>query len=88
MRPIAEQVLKGGVPAVREAVAEQNKKAKAENRPEAPVDQVVALAEAMLPALRTAEWRDRAEAALADLDELDLRDLRSVVVAADNVTRR
>ena len=87
MRPIAEQVLKGGVPAVREAVAEQNKQAKAENRPEAPVDQVVALAEAMLPALRTAEWRDRAEAALADLDELDLRDLRSVVVAADNVTR-
>ena len=27
MRPIAEQVLKGGVPAVREAVAEQNKAA-------------------------------------------------------------
>jgi hypothetical protein len=30
-----------------------------------------------------AEWRDRADAALADVDELDLRDLRQVVVAAD-----
>ena len=87
MRPIAEQVLRGGVPAVREAVAQQNAQASTENRPEVPVDQVVALAEAMLPALRTAEWKDRAQAALADLEELDLRDLRSVVVAADNVTR-
>jgi hypothetical protein len=30
---------------------------------------------------------DRAEAALADLEELDLRDLRSVIVAADGVAR-
>jgi hypothetical protein len=45
------------------------------------------LAEQLLPALRTAEWLDRAEAALADIDELDLRDLRSVVVAADDSAR-
>ena len=33
--------------------------------------------------MRTAEWRDRAEAAQRDLDVIDLRDLRSVVSAAD-----
>jgi hypothetical protein len=36
-----------------------------------------------MPSLRSAEWRDKAEAALAELSELDLRDLRSVVVASD-----
>ena len=86
-RPIAEQVLRGGVPAVREAIAKQNEQARAENRPEIPSDQLVALAERMLPKLRAAEWLDKADAALADLDELDLRDLRSVVVAADGNTR-
>ena len=86
-RPIAEQVLRGGVPAVREAIAKQNEEAKAENRPEIPSDQLVALAEQLLPGLRAAEWSDRAEAALKDLDELDLRDLRSVIVAADGVAR-
>ena len=41
-RAIAEQVLRTGVPGVRESVIEQNLKAKSENRPEQPVDQVVA----------------------------------------------
>jgi hypothetical protein len=86
-RPIAEQVLRGGVPAVREAIAKQNEQARAENRPEIPSEQLVALAERLLPKLRAAEWRDKADAALADLDELDLRDLRSVVVAADGNAR-
>src|SRR5690606_299357 len=86
-RPIAEQVLRGGVPAVREAIEEQNRKAREENRPEMPAEQVVAMAEQMLPRLRAAEWLDRAQAALADLDRLDLRDLRSVVVAADTGAR-
>ncbi len=86
-RPIAEQVLRGGIPAVREAIAKQNEQARAENRPEVPDAQLVALAEQLLPQLRAAEWRDRAEAAVRDLDELDLRDLRSVVVAADGTAR-
>lgn len=86
-RPVAEQVLRGGVPAVREQAHKQNEQARKENRPEIPVDQVVAMAEQLLPRLRTAEWRDRAETALRDLEELDLRDLRSVVVAADNAAR-
>lgn len=80
---IAEQVLRGGVPAVRQAVDKMNEEARAAGRPEVKPDALLAVAERLLPALRTAEWRDRAEAAVADLDELDLRDLRSVVVAAD-----
>ncbi|MCY4164330.1 MAG: hypothetical protein OXE93_09005, partial [bacterium] len=37
----------------------------------------------LLPQMRAAEWRDRVDAALAGFDGLDLRDLRSVVVAAE-----
>lgn len=85
-RPIAEQVLRGGVPAVREAIAKQNEQARAENRPEVSGDELVAMAEKHLPKLRAAEWLDKADAALADIDQLDLRDLRSVVVAADGNT--
>ena len=80
---IAEQVLRGGVPAVRQAVDKMNEEARAEGRPEVKPDALLTVAERLLPALRAAEWRDRAEAAVADLGELDLRDLRSVVVAAD-----
>lgn len=86
-RPIAEQVLRGGIPAVRDAIAQQNAQAKKDNQPEIPADQLVDLAEKLLPALRAAEWRDRADAVVADLDTLDLRDLRSVIVAADGVAR-
>ncbi|MBT8240723.1 MAG: hypothetical protein KJN63_05805, partial [Acidimicrobiia bacterium] len=75
-RPIAEQLLKGGLPAVRTAVKDDpNAKA------------IIAIAEGLQPKLSTAEWRDRAEAALADIDKLDLRDLRQVVVAADKGAR-
>jgi hypothetical protein len=86
-QPVAEQVLKGGIPAVRAAVAKQNEQARAEGKPEVKADQLVDLAEKLLPRLRVAEWRDRAEAALGDLDELDLRDLRSVIVAAEGSAR-
>jgi hypothetical protein len=86
-RPVAEQVLRGGIPAVRQGIEKQNETARAEGRPEVKADALVTLAEQLLPALRTAEWLDRAEAALADIDELDLRDLRSVVVAADDSAR-
>ena len=88
-RAVAEQVLRGGVPAVREALKEQNEKLKADGQPPIKSEGVVSLAEDLLPRLRVAEWLDRAEAALADLDELDLRDLRSVVAASgDSVVAR
>jgi hypothetical protein len=83
-RPVAERVLQGGIPAVRQAVKEQNERLAAEGREQIPADNLLAMAEQLLPKLRVAEWRDRADAALRDLDELDLRDLRSVVAAADD----
>ena len=55
----------------------------AEGRPVPNTDQLVAMAESLLPRLKAAEWRDRAEAADKDVDEISLRDLRSVVAGAD-----
>ena len=85
-RPIAERALQGGIPAVRQAVNEQNARLKSEGKPEVPAAGLLSLAEQLLPKLRVAEWLDRADAALRDLDELDLRDLRSVVAAAEDPT--
>lgn len=48
-----------------------------------PADDFLSAAGKLLPRMRAAEWRDRADAALAGIDEIDLRDLRSVVVAAE-----
>ena len=87
-RPIAEQVLRGGVPVVRKAIEEENAKALADGRPEVKADALVALAEDLLPRLRAAEWLDRAEAAAADADAISLRDLRSVVISSDAAARQ
>lgn len=84
---IAEQVLRGGVPAVRQAVEKQNEQARAQGQPEVKAEPLLAIAERLLPRLRAAEWQDRAEAALASVDEVDLRDLRSVVVAAETAAK-
>jgi hypothetical protein len=86
-RPIAEQVLAGDIPAVRQAIEKENTTRVAAGQPTVNSEELLALAEKLRPRLRTAEWRDRAESALAAVDELDLRDLRSVVVAADNAAR-
>ena len=83
-RPIAEKALQGGIPAVRQAVNEQNAALRAEGKDEVPAAGLLKMAEELLPRLRVAEWLDRADAAKADLDELDLRDLRSVVASADD----
>ncbi|MEZ5381220.1 MAG: hypothetical protein R2754_05425 [Microthrixaceae bacterium] len=82
-RPVADQLVAGGLPAVRSAIDEQNKTNKAEGRPEVKPGPLIGLAEQLQEQLRVAEWLDRAEAALAQVDEVDLRDLRSVVVAGD-----
>lgn len=84
-RAIAEKVIVGGVPAVRAAIQEQNKTAASEGREQIPADGLVAIAEQLLPRLRVAEWRDRAESAEKILDDIDLRDLRSIVVTADTL---
>lgn len=82
-KAIAEQVLRGGIPAVRQAIDKQNEENRAAGQTEINAAPLIAIAEDLSPRLRSAEWQDRAEGALADLEELDLRDLRSVVVAAD-----
>ena len=81
---IAEQLLIGGIPAVRQAVEKQNEQARLAGGRELAADPLLAIAERLLPDLRAAEWLDKAEAAIRDLAELDLRDLRSVVVAAES----
>ena len=84
---IAEQLCKGGVPSVRQALDEQNAAARAEGKPEVPTTTVLGLAEELAPKVRVAEWLDRAEAAVTDVDQIALRDLRAVVTAADDVAR-
>ncbi|MEA2715908.1 MAG: hypothetical protein QOI99_225, partial [Actinomycetota bacterium] len=82
-KAVAEQILRGGIPAVRQAVEEQNAKAREVGGPEINSDALLAVAEELVPALRAAEWRDRAEAAVAIVDEISVRDLRAVVSGAD-----
>ena len=86
-RPLAKEVLKGGVPGVRQTIERLNETAASESRPPIDTERLVGLAERLLPHLRGAEWRDRAEAAIAQVDEVDLGDLRSVVNAADTWAR-
>lgn len=86
-RPVAEQLLRGGIPAVRAAIAEQNAQAAASGQPEVPAGPLLTMAEQLHPRLRDAEWADRAEAAARIIDEVDLRDLRSVVVAGETSAR-
>jgi hypothetical protein len=78
-RPIAEQLLQGGIPSVRQAIEKQNEALQA--------DQLLRVAEELRQRAAAAVWRDRAEAAIAAVDELDLRDLRSVVNAASDAGR-
>lgn len=82
-QPIAEHLLRGGIPAVRTALHLEREKAEAEGRPAPNSEALLALAEELLPRLRAAEWRDRAEAAVAAIDDISMRDLRSVVAGAD-----
>jgi hypothetical protein len=86
-RPIAEQLLVGGIPSVRQAIDKQNAELKAEGRPEVKPDALLRVAEELRPRALAAVWRDRAEAAAAVIDDLDLRDLRSVVNAAGDAGR-
>src|SRR4051794_4654211 len=86
-RPIAEQLLRGGIPAVRSAIDAEQTKAKEEGRPEVNSAAILAIAEDLLPKMKSAEWHDRAEAASRAVDDISLRDLRAVVAGADAAAR-
>jgi hypothetical protein len=86
-RRVAEQLMTGGINAVRQSVDAQSRAAQAEGKE--PIDQtpILTLADDLLPQIAAAEWRDFAEAAIESADEIALRDLRSVVAKADGATR-
>ena len=84
--PVAEQLLRGGMPSVRAAVAEQNKNATAQGRPTIDPGTIDRIAEDLLPKTTLAMWKDRAAGALGAGKELRLRDLRAVVTSAKTTT--
>lgn len=84
---IGEILLRSGLPGLRKVIDEQNQQAKEINEPEIPQEILLKLAEQIYPDLKTAEWLDRADAALKGIETVDLRDIRSVIVAADNVQK-
>ena len=86
-RVIAEQVSRGGIAAVRKEIEEQNRRAEEEGTDAVRADALLALAESLVPQIKVAEWRDRADAALKSIADVDVRDLRAVIVAAEDFAR-
>ncbi|NNN02163.1 MAG: hypothetical protein HKL86_10065 [Acidimicrobiaceae bacterium] len=84
--PVAEQLLRGGMPSVRTAVAEQNKNAVAQGRPTIDPATIERIAEDLLGKTNVALWKDRAAGAIGAGRELRLRDLRAVVTSAKTVS--
>ncbi|HEY5437373.1 MAG TPA: hypothetical protein VIJ99_00560 [Acidimicrobiales bacterium] len=84
--PVAEQLLRGGMPSVRAAVAEQNKNATAQGRPTIDATTIDRIAEELLSRTNLALWKDRAAGAIGAGRELRLRDLRAVVTSAKTVS--
>ncbi len=84
---VAEQVARGGLAAVRAEIETQNRKAGEDGSPQVPAQGLLALAESLIGPMQIAEWRDRADAALAGIERIDVRDLRSVLVAAEDFAR-
>jgi hypothetical protein len=80
--PVAEQLLRGGIQAVRQAINDQNTAAKASGKPPIAADALVAMAEELLPVVRLADWKDRASVAQTAGKEYRLRELRAVVTAS------
>jgi hypothetical protein len=69
---------------VRQRLKEANARLAEEGKPTMPEQSVLQMAENLLPRLRVADWLDRAHAAVKELEHLDLKDLRSVVAAAND----
>jgi hypothetical protein len=84
--PVAEQLLRGGMPAVRAAVAEQNKNATAQGRTTIDPVTIDRIAEDLLGRTTLALWKDRAAGAIGAGRDVRLRDLRAVVTSAKTVS--
>jgi hypothetical protein len=78
-------LLRGGIPALRRAIEEQNTRARSEGRTEVAPESLLAMADELLPKMNLAAWKDRAVAARAADRDCPLRELRAVVAAASTV---
>lgn len=83
--PVAEQLLRGGIPALRSAIEEQNARARSEGHDPVPPEPLLAMAEELLPKMNLATWMDRATAVRGAGREAPLREVRSVVAGASAV---
>lgn len=84
--PVAEQLLRGGLQAVRQAIDAQNASAKVAGKPPAAADALLAMADELLPTVRLADWKDRASVAQTAGKDYRLRELRAVVAASRTLT--
>src|ERR1700727_121428 len=83
--PVAEQLLRGGLQAVRQAIETQNTSNKAAGKPPVASDALLGMADELLPVVRLADWKDRASVAQTAGKEYRLRELRAVVAASRTV---
>jgi hypothetical protein len=83
--PVAEQLLRGGLPAVRQAIDAQNAAAKVSGKPAASSDALLAMADELVAMVKLADWKDRASAAQTAGKDYRLRELRAVVAASRTV---
>jgi hypothetical protein len=83
--PVAEQLLRGGLQAVRHAIEAQNATAKTAGKPPVAADALLAMADELLPTVRLADWKDRASVAQTVGKDYRLRELRAVVAASRTV---
>ena len=83
-RPIAERLVNEGIRAVRQALQAESPESDGQEtgRSDDAGDARLAVVEGLFSAFRVVDWRDRAEAARKVSDEVDLRDLRSVVAGS------
>lgn len=82
-RPVAEQLMHEGRDGVSSALARQNKAAAADGRDPIDIGPIMRITDELLPGLAVAEWRDHADAALAEIDSADVRELRKTLTAGD-----
>ena len=80
--------MSGGINAVRQSLDAQNRALEAEGKEAVDQTPILTLADDLLPQIAAAEWRDFAEAAIGQANEIALRDLRSVVAKADSSNAR
>ncbi len=79
-KPLAREILSRGIPNLRKTLKEMQ-------LPEGFDAEILQYAEKVNIELKSAEWHDRADAVLASINDLDLRDFRSVVAAGGQWAR-